>query len=153
MISRPPLSFCGAIPFSTLTKIKLNHFMAHTKKSNPVSQEVTRGINSKTTSKGCPKAATGGRKPPTQREPPLGERKTLPDEDTDYVELRRGRSKKENKKDNEAVHLKSNRNSPRKDSMGFINPDHIDKDSFEDEASKDHHQHWNHQTLTRIGHQ
>jgi hypothetical protein len=55
MTSRPPLSFCGAMPSSTLTKIKLNHFMACTKKSNPASQKVTRGINSKTTSNIAPK--------------------------------------------------------------------------------------------------
>ncbi len=57
------------------------------------------------------------------------------------MELCRGRSKKEKDKDNEAAdaHPKSNRNSSQKDSMGFINPDYIDKDAFEEEGSDEHH--------------
>ncbi len=50
------------------------------------------------------------------------------------MELCRSRSKdKEKDKGAAEAHLKSNRNSPRKDLMGFINPDQIDEDAFKED--------------------
>jgi hypothetical protein len=119
---------------TTLTKSKVIHFIARTKKTNSATpQKCPRDSNSRRTAersaKGA-KPAAGSLKPPTQR----GKSKTLPDpdnKDPDYVELRRGRSKdKEKDKGAAEAHPKSNSNSPRKDSMGFIDPNQIDEDAF-----------------------
>ncbi len=34
-----------------------------------------------------------------------------------------------------AAHAKSNRHSPRKDEMGYIDPDHIDQDAYEEDKA------------------
>jgi hypothetical protein len=77
------------------------------------------------------KPAGGSRKPPTQ----WGKSKTLPDpddNDADDVELRCGRSKTEKEKESVTMAVRPKRNSPWKDSMGFIDPDQIDEDAFEE---------------------
>ncbi len=77
------------------------------------------------------KPAGGSWKPPTQR----GKSKTLPDpdnKDADDVELRCGRSKTEKEKESDTTAVRPKRSSPRKDSMGFIDPDQIDEDAFEE---------------------
>ena len=94
--------------------------MANTKKTHPGTPPKGKGRKAK--------PAAGSRKPPSQRP----KRKVAdPDlKDCDYVEsveLRRGRSRTVT---NAAERPK--RSSPRKDSMGFIDPDAIDPEAYED---------------------
>jgi hypothetical protein len=50
------------------------------------------------------------------------------------VELCRGRSRTVTNKDSESAAERSKRSPPRKDSMGFIDPDAIEQDAYEDVA-------------------
>ena len=110
--------------------------MARTKKTHPGTPQKGRGSNS--TAQGCNKAkpAAGSRKPPSQRP----KRKFIdPDlNNPDYVdvELRWGWSRTETNKDSETAAERPKRTSPWKDSMGFINPDEIDPDAYEDESTE-----------------
>ena len=106
--------------------------MARTKKTHPGTPQKGRGSNSTGRGKAKPAAS---RKPPLQRP----KRKNLDnpdDKDPDYVELRRGRSRTETNKDSETAAERPKRTSPRKDSMGFMNPDEIDPDAFEDDYTE-----------------
>ena len=120
------------------------HFHTHQKLSDPIhgphqensSWHPPEGCsNSTAQGRGKAKPAAGSRKPPLQRL----KRKNLDDpdhKDPDYVELRRGRSRTETNKDSETAAERPKRTSPRKDSMGFMNPDEIDPDASEDEYTE-----------------
>ena len=89
--------------------------MANTKKTHPGTPPKGKGHKAK--------PAAGSRKPPSQRP----KRKVADPDHVEGVELRRGRSRTVT---NAAERPK--RSSPRKDSMGFIDPDAIDPEAYED---------------------
>ena len=109
--------------------------MAHTKKTHPGTPQKGRGSNSTAKGRGKAKPVAGSRKPPSQRP----KRKYLDDsdpKDPDYAELRWGWSRTETNKDSETAAERPKRTSPWKDSMGFMNPDEIDPDAYEDESTE-----------------
>jgi hypothetical protein len=110
--------------------------MARTKKTHPGTPQKGRGSNSTAQGRRTAKPAAGSRKPPSQRP----KRKQIDDpdpKDPDYVELRRGRSRTEaTDKDSDTAGERPKRTLPRKDSLGFLDPDEIDPDAYEDEETE-----------------
>jgi hypothetical protein len=108
--------------------------MARTRKTHPSTPQKGQGSNSTAQGRNKAKPAAGSRKPPSQRPKRKLDDPDLIDPDYVDVELRWGRSRRETNKDSEIAAERPMRTLPWKDSMGFINPDEIDPDAYEDES-------------------